>query len=56
MMPIIHLVWIVPASAVFGFILCALLSANGPDNQGHDPKCSQKKEIDGLQGSVRGML
>ena len=25
----LHLLWIVPAAAFFGFCLCALLSANG---------------------------
>ena len=29
MIHIAHLLWIVPASATFGFVLCALLSANG---------------------------
>ena len=32
MIHIAHLLWIVPASATFGFIICALLSANGRDD------------------------
>ena len=30
-MSILHLLWIVPLSALFGFLICALLSANGAD-------------------------
>lgn len=33
-MSILHLLWIVPLSASFGFAACALLSANGPDEEG----------------------
>lgn len=29
MIHIIHLLWIVPGAAFFGFMLCALLSVNG---------------------------
>lgn len=29
MIHIAHLLWIVPVAATFGFVLCALLSANG---------------------------
>lgn len=32
-MNILHLLWIVPLSASFGFITCALLSANGRDEE-----------------------
>lgn len=28
MMSPLHLIWIVPLSAAFGFVICALLSAN----------------------------
>lgn len=28
MMNALHLIWIIPAAAMFGFMLCALLSAN----------------------------
>lgn len=31
-MSVLHLLWIVPLSAIFGFVVCALLSANGRDN------------------------
>ena len=31
MMNMLHLVWIIPLSAVIGFMVCALLSANGRD-------------------------
>ena len=30
-MSALHLLWIVPLSALFGFIICALLSADGAD-------------------------
>lgn len=30
----LHLLWIVPLSTLFGFLLCALLSANGGDGDG----------------------
>lgn len=28
----LHLIWIVPLSAMFGFVVCALLNANGRDD------------------------
>lgn len=31
MMNMLHLVWIIPLAAVIGFMVCALLSANGRD-------------------------
>ena len=31
MMNMLHLVWIIPLTAVIGFMVCALLSANGRD-------------------------
>lgn len=30
-MNILHLLWVVPLSASFGFVTCALLAANGRD-------------------------
>lgn len=27
----LHLIWIIPVSAIVGFLMCALLSANGKD-------------------------
>ena len=34
MMSVLHLLWIVPLSAVIGYIFCALLNANGRDDNG----------------------
>lgn len=31
MMNALHLLWIVPTATMFGYMLCALLSANGDD-------------------------
>lgn len=31
MMNMLNLVWIIPLAAVIGFMVCALLSANGRD-------------------------
>ena len=28
----LHLIWIIPLVALLGFVLCALLTANGKDN------------------------
>ena len=33
-MSALHLLWIVPLSASFGFAACALLAANGRDGEG----------------------
>lgn len=27
-----HLIWMLPAAALLGYVLCALLTANGRDN------------------------
>ena len=32
MMSILHLLWIIPLSATFGFVMVALLAANGSDS------------------------
>lgn len=34
MMNALHLFWIIPAATLFGFVLCALLSANKNDRMG----------------------
>ena len=33
-MSALHLLWIVPLSAMFGFIVCALFTANGEEDDG----------------------
>lgn len=33
-MSALHLIWIVPLSALIGYIACALLSTNGRDDHG----------------------
>ena len=30
----LHLLWIVPLSTLFGFLLCAILSVNGDEKDG----------------------